>query len=84
VCPDAWIGGGTGAFHDTHDGRVVYTPAGIAVVAKGEELGFERASRSAGRFPREEVLLDHEPGGTITIPAEAMRPPALPAVLAAR
>lgn len=65
------IGAGSTLASAKHGKKVVYTPAGVAVVAKGEVVGAERIERAAVRSLGDEVLMDHEAGGPLPARPEA-------------
>jgi len=72
------IGAGSAPAAAKHGKKVVYTPAGIAVVAKGDVVGVERFERAAARAFGDEAFMDYEAGGPLPIRSEAAKPERAP------
>ncbi len=72
------IGAGSTMASARHGKKVVYTPAGVAVVAKGEVVGTERIERATVRALGDEVLMDHEVGGPLPVRPETGMPELMP------
>ncbi len=64
------IGVGSGGMQGKLGKKVVYTPAGVAVVAKGEVVGVERSERTPAKPRGDDVFMDHEVGGELPVRAD--------------